>query len=448
MSRVTVIGCGHVGLVTAAGLASEGHVVTGLDRNVQLVEDLRHGHVRLWEDGLLELVQDGLSSGKLSFTTAAHIAMRGADFIVLCVDTPEQSGGAASLKSIRSAVADISGNLPEEGPLPIVVTKSTSPVGTGETVEEMFGSFARGLIPRIVSAPEFLRQGHAVDDFRSPDRVVVGSDDPEAARAVAELMAGSKVLPHRVVITDLRTAEMTKYVANAFLATRVSFINEIAQLCEAVGADIDDVVAGISWDERIGGSMFTPGIGYGGSCLPKDVAALRYVGAAHGVPTPLLGAVTDVNRLAPGRIVHLLRQRLGYLYGRTIGVWGLTFKGGTEDARSSPAVTVVELLKNEGASVQVWDPGIAGFGSGDLDGLLSDLVWDPEAACVNADALLVLSDWSYFAEYDLLGYAQRMRGKLVIDGRNVLDPEAVREAGLTYVGFGFGRGGDLEAVAR
>ena len=292
----------------------------------------------------------GLDDGRLRFTTRYEEAIPHVDFIFLAVDTPQTLAGAADLRNIRSATRSIAANL--NGTSPIIVNKSTSPIGTGETIEEILREALeqRHHEPRIVSNPEFLRQGIAVWDFFHPERIVVGSRSRADAEAVAELYAG---LPGETIVTDLRTAEMIKYVANAFLATRISFINEIARLCEHIGADIDTVVDGISHDPRIGGHFFRPGIGYGGSCLPKDVAALRYIGETFGVATPVLSAVQEINTIAKTSAVRRLRMRLGTLEGRTIGVWGLTFKGGTEDTRDSPAMDVVGLLRNEGAIVQL-----------------------------------------------------------------------------------------------
>lgn len=430
MSRVTVIGCGHVGLVTAAGLAMSGHDVVGLDTNGDLIAELELGRVGIWEDGLSVQVENGLRDGNLQFTSSYASAIPGAEFVILCVDTPQTGeAGAASLTNIRNAARSIAEHLRRDLDAPIIVNKSTSPVGTAESIEDIFEEIFDDS-PPVVSAPEFLRQGHAVFDFATPSRVVVGSSDRDAAMRVADLMTNDPMTPK--IVMDLRSAELTKYVSNAFLATRVSFVNEIAQLCERVDADIDSVIEGLADDPRVGSSMFVPGIGYGGSCLPKDVAALRYMGAALGTPTPLLGAVQDVNRMAPGRIVHLLRENLGRpIAGSHITAWGTTFKGGTEDRRSSPAVTVIDLLVNEGALVTPNDPTIGGSMHETLRG---------------SDALVVLTDWEVFRDFPPTLIADAMDGNLVIDGRNVLDPDRVRAAGLRYIGFGRAASPAWEAV--
>jgi UDPglucose 6-dehydrogenase len=294
--------------------------------------------------------------------------------------------------------------------------------------------------PTVVSNPEFLQQGTAVRDFFEPNRIVVGAYSAEDARAVAELYDG---LPGEVVLTSRRTAEMIKYVANTFLATRISFINEVAQLCEAMGVDVDEVVAGVSQDERIGGHFFRPGIGYGGSCLPKDTAALRFMGEATGVPTPFLAAVQQVNEHARTRTVRRLREQLGTLERKRIGVWGLTFKGETEDTRQSPATEVVQLLVNEGAEVVAYDPSqpTAAMLPPRLHITLASTALD---AVADVDALAILTDWHEFGTVPLGEVVERMRGDLLLDGRNLLDPDDVRHVGLRYAGVGRGRVRHLE----
>jgi UDPglucose 6-dehydrogenase len=352
-------------------------------------------------------------------------------------------GGAADLRNLRSAAVSLAGAL--NGSEPIVVNKSTAPIGTGDMLEGILRREVDELraAPRVVSNPEFLQQGRAVRDFFEPDRIVVGASVLEDARAVADLYAG---LPGEVVLTSRRTAEMIKYVANSFLATRISFINEVAQLCEAMGVDVDDVVAGVAQDERIGSHFFRPGIGYGGSCLPKDTAALRFMGESHGVHTPLLAAVQQVNETARTRTVRRLREALGTLDGRRIGVWGLTFKGETEDVRQSPAVEVVQLLVNDGAEVTAYDPSRPD--ESELPSRLHVcLARSALDAVDDADALVVLTDWREFATVALHQVAARMRGDLVLDGRNVLDRDAVMRHGLRYVGVGRGRSVGTAEVA-
>jgi UDPglucose 6-dehydrogenase len=432
-ANIAVIGCGHVGLVMAAGLAELGNHVVGVDRSEKLVGALCSGEVSIREEGLTDLVVRGLQNGRLTFTTSYDYAIPSADFIFLAVDTPATQSGAADLRNIRSATRSIAASL--NGTSPIIVNKSTSPIGTGETIE---GILERALAgrhdrPRIVSNPEFLRQGTAVADFFSPDRVVIGARATADAEAVAALYAS---LGGEVVLTDLRTAEMIKYVANSFLATRVSFINEIARLCEHIGVDIDHVVRGIAADARIGSAFFAPGIGFGGSCLPKDVAALRYVGETVGVSTPILSAVQAVNQAQRTSAVRRLVARLGPLEGRTIGVWGLTFKGGTEDARESPAMDVVNLMLNEGAEVQAFDPGIAEYPAALPEGFRSILRSSPIEAAAGADALAILTDWSQFREIPLEEVRAAMAGHVIFDGRNMLTRSDAEALGFAYLGVG------------
>ena len=429
-NRVTVIGCGHVGLVTAAGLAHLGHTVVGLDVNPDLVTTLRGGGVPFVELGLEDLLREGLDSGRLTFTTDYGQAVRDADFVFLTVDTPSTLSGAADLSNIRAATHSLRASLGDRRP--IIVNKSTSPIGTGETIASIlvqdFGG--DGPPPRIVANPEFLREGHSVHDFLNPDRIVVGANDSADAQAVAELFAalGSPVLE-----TDLRTAEMIKYVSNSYLATRISFVNEIARLCEAVGTDIDRVIEGVGMDPRIGSGYFSPGIGFGGSCLPKDLAALRFTGEALGVATPVLSAVDAVNRSRPSEVIRRLRNELGALEGTRIGVWGATFKGGSEDMRDSPALSVIALLLNEGTQVSVFDPA---YPKDVPSNVASAMVSSALEAADGSDALVVLTDWQEFSEVPMRRVAEVMRGRLVIDGRNILDPDGAAAAGLLYMGMG------------
>ena len=432
-SQIAVIGCGHVGLVMAAGLAELGHHVVGVDRNADLVAQMCRGDVAIRERGLPELVNKGLASGRLTFTTSYEHAIPEAEFIFLAVDTPSTLVGAANLRNIRSATRAIAGSL--NGKMPIIINKSTSPIGTGETIEGLLEEAlaGRSVAPRIVSNPEFLQQGQAVEDFFAPDRIVIGARDRADAEAVADLYAA---LPGERVLTDLRTAEMIKYVANSFLATRISFINEVARLSEAIGVDVEDVVDGISTDPRIGRHFFKPGIGYGGSCLPKDVAALRYVGEVMGVATPVLSAVQQVNDNQRLNAVRRLRTRLGTLEGKTIGVWGLTFKGGTEDTRDSPAADVVHLILNEGGRVQAYDPGIVEYPAGADDVIRGLLRPSAVEAAQGADALAILTDWPEFATVPLADVREAMAGRVIFDGRNVLSRATAEAEGFAYIGVG------------
>jgi UDPglucose 6-dehydrogenase len=417
----------------AAGFAELGHDVVGIDRDEALVEELRAGTVRIRETGLPELVAKGLASGRLAFDTRYAPAISRAQFIFLAVDTPQTMAGAADLRNIRSATRSIAENL--NGTSPILVNKSTSPIGTGETIEEIL---RRGMTevhrsPRIVSNPEFLRQGRAVDDFFHPDRIVVGSRSPEDAQAVADLY---KPLVAPILVTDLRSAEMIKYVSNSFLATRISFINEIARLCEPLGIDVDTIVEGVAHDPRIGPHFFQPGIGYGGSCLPKDVAALRFIGETLGISTPVLSGVQQVNDIQRTSAVRRLRARLGSLEGKVIGVWGLTFKGGTEDTRESPSMDIVHLLQNDGAIIQAYDPAVIADPELVPVGHRRLLAQTAVDAARGADALVILTDWNDFRHVPLGEVRSVMRGNVLFDGRGLLDRRDVEVNDFAYLGVG------------
>jgi UDPglucose 6-dehydrogenase len=428
--RVAVIGAGHVGVVTAAGLSKLGHMVVGVDRDGARIESLCAGRVPFHETGLTKLVSDGLAAGTLSFTSSYDAAVPGADFIFLAVDTPSTLAGAADLRNIRAATRSIAGAL--NGTTPVIVNKSTSPIGTGDTIYGLLAAALRAhdVTPHVVSNPEFLRQGHAVEDFFNPDRIVVGARSREDAEAVAGLFEG---LDAPIVVTDVRTAEMIKYVANSFLATKISFINEIARLCETLNINIDDVVDGISRDPRIGSDFLRPGIGFGGSCLPKDVAALRYIGETFGVSTPVLSAVQAVNSAQRAVPVRWLRDRLGGLEGRTIAVWGATFKGDTEDIRDSPAMDVIHLLQNDGARLRIYDPALEGSGP---EHLRDALCHSPIEAAAGADALAVLTDWEEFRSINLDDVRAVIARPIIFDGRNVLLKHAAEAAGFLYTGVG------------
>jgi UDPglucose 6-dehydrogenase len=425
--RITVIGCGHVGLVTACGFAHLGHTVVGLDISTTLVEQLNAGINPFVEDGLDELLSAGHASGRLVFTTDYGDALNAAEFVFLTVDTPASPAGGQDLSNIRSAVTSIRDGV--RGDVPVVVNKSTSPVGTAEEIAALLSRRDDSHKPRVVSNPEFLREGQAVYDFLQPDRIVIGADSEADANEVADLYGDLGPL----LMTDVRTAELIKYVANSFLATRISFANEVANLSDALGVDVDEVLRGAGMDRRIGTRYFAPGLGYGGSCLPKDVASLRHIAHTNSVAMPVLDAVDEANRARPAEVVRRLRAELGELRGKQLGVWGVTFKGGTEDTRSSPAVAVISALLNEGASVRAFDPAASAQVPADVAPTLVD---DALEAARDADALVVLTDWPDFKDVPLDLVTQAMCGRLVLDGRNVLDPGAVSAEGLTYVGMG------------
>ena len=431
-AHIAVVGSGHVGTVTAACLAELGHRVVAVDIDELLVSRLNAGDLPFIEPGLGEIVRRRTADGRLRFTTSYEDALAEAGFIFLCVNTPATITGAADLRYVRKAVGQIGGVVSQTRRRPVLVIKSTSPIGTGETIDAILRrAFAKAdhRLP-ITANPEFLREGSGVQDFFHPDRIVVGGEDQASAASVAELYRG---IDAPVIITDLRTAEMIKYVSNAFLATKVSFVNEIARLCERLGVDVDPVARGAALDTRIGGQYFQPGVGYGGSCLPKDVAALHHTGESVGVTMRILSSVQDVNLAQRKHVVSAIRAILGPLEGLSIAAWGATFKQGSEDLRESPALDIIDLLRNEGATVNVYDPALT-----KERGLsIADRVCDSALeAAKGADCAAVLTDWPEFAAVDLTVLASVMRGRLVYDGRNVLDRAAVEAAGLEYAGIG------------
>ena len=425
LSNVAVIGTGYVGLTTGACLAHLGHNVVCADIDSAKVESLRLGRIPIVELGLEDLVREGLASGRLSFVVGGGTAVKNCDVAFLCVPTPQGDDGAADLSYVQEAAGQIAAHLPHEA---IVVNKSTVPVGSTKVVER---ALQRPDV-QVVSNPEFLREGSAVQDFLRPDRVVVGADDRSAALKVAALYDG---LTTRVIITDPASAETIKYASNAFLATKLSFINAIAAICEGVGADINDVVVGMGSDKRIGESFLRPGPGWGGSCFPKDSRALIKIAEEAGYHFGLLEGVVAVNEQQFSRVTDKVRLAVGGdLSGRNIAVWGLTFKAGTDDLRDSPAVAICQRLLAAGARVTACDPTVDDHRMGVPTGI--QLKTDPIEACRNADVLVVLTEWDQFKWIEPASIAGVMRAKMVVDGRNLLDRIEWRRAGFEHQGIG------------
>ena len=419
-SKIAVIGTGYVGLTTGACFAHLGHDVVCADVVPEKVERLRNGDVPIHEAGLTELVHEGIESGRLSFVLGAEHAVGDAEFIYLCVPTPQAADGSADLSYLQSAAAEISAHLQ---PGAIVVNKSTVPVGSTRLVEQ---AMRRSDIP-VVSNPEFLREGTAVDDFLNPDRVVIGADDQAAAGRVAALYLGVRA---PVMVTDPASAETCKYAANAFLATKLSFTNAIAAVCEAVGADVNDVLLGMGYDHRIGHEFLRPGPGWGGSCFPKDSRAIISIAEDAGYDFALMRGVVAVNDEQFDRIVRKVGS-VTPLKGSTIGLLGLAFKAGTDDIRESPALAVARRLIAAGATVRGYDPAVRAV---DLEGL--EVVDDAYAACERANALVIATEWDDFKWLDLDKIAESMADKHIVDARNLLDRGAVKRRGFSYQGVG------------
>ena len=428
--KVAVIGAGYVGLTTAACLARLGHDVTCADIDAERVAHLEKGEMPILEAGLPALVEEGLGARRLCFVVGAAAAARGADVVFLCVQTPQGADGAADLTFVEAVARDIAPMLLTGS---VVVNKSTVPVGGTRFVQRVLS--AAGVRPEDVSVasnPEFLREGQAVHDFLNPDRIVIGCEDPAAAVRVSDLYRG---LQAPVLVTDPASAEMIKYASNAFLATKVSFINAIANLCEAVDADVREVAIGMGYDTRIGFQFLHPGPGYGGSCFPKDVAALLHASAGAGYEFDLLGGVVAVNVEQHERMLEKVRAASGgTLAGKTVAVWGLTFKADTDDLRDSPAVFISRRLLEEGATVRAYDPGAGARAQDLLPGL--DICLDAYDAASGADVIALLTEWDEFRWLDFERIAIAMRGRGIVDARNLLDPAAMRRRGFSYSGVG------------
>jgi UDPglucose 6-dehydrogenase len=423
--KIAVIGTGYVGLTTGACLSHLGHDVVCADVVPEKVDALNRGEIPILETGLDELVHTGVADGRLSFVLGAENAVGDAEFVFLCLPTPQGADGAADLSFIKSAASHLG---PLLRPGTVVINKSTVPVGSaGEVAKRL-----RRDDVFVVSNPEFLREGTAVQDFLHPDRVVIGSDDTDAARRVADLYAK---LPGEVLITDPASAETIKYASNAFLATKISFVNAMAAVCEEVGADITDVTRGMGLDQRIGDRFLVPGPGWGGSCFPKDSHALVRIAENSGYQFGLLRQAIAVNEEQFGRVANkITRFTGGSVEGRTIAVWGLTFKARTDDLRDSPSLNIINRLLEVGATVRAYDPAVLDGSDPRLEGI--EVVTDPYEAVAGADVLAVLTEWPEFAEMDLAKVGDLIGTRAVVDGRNLLDGEALKALGFAYDGIG------------
>lgn len=420
---VAVVGTGYVGLTTGACLSHLGHDVVCLDVDDAKVAMLCDGKVPILEEGLDRLVVEGLHTDKLSFTTDVHDAIPGREFVFLCLPTPQADDGSADLSYVEKACSQIAEHL---DPGAVVINKSTVPVGTTRIVSAALG---RDDI-HVVSNPEFLRQGTAVHDFLNPDRIVIGAEDRDVALRVAAIYLD---LAAPWVVTDPASAELIKYVANSFLATKLSFVNSVAAVSEAVGADVEDVIQGVGHDRRIGHSFLQPGPGWGGSCLPKDTSALAHIADSAGYDFGLLRAAMEVNAQQFERMVDKAEELVGDLDGRTIAVWGLTFKANTDDLRDSPALKIISRLVARGARVRAYDPGIDPERHV-MDGI--GVVNDMFEATDGADALMVLTEWGEFRRADVERLHDSLASPNVVDARNLLDRSALERQGFAVRSVG------------
>jgi UDPglucose 6-dehydrogenase len=431
MKNLCVVGTGYVGLVTGVLFADLGNAVTCIEIDQRKLGLLRAGQSPIYEPGLEELLVRNLSAGRLRFTDSYAEAIPDADYIFITVGTPMSEDGTADLRYVEAAAQSIGKALRKPS---IIIDKSTVPVGTGDQVTALIRQEAGDKQFAVVSNPEFLREGSAVTDFMRPDRVVLGSANRAAAEDVATLYAP---LDAPVMITDLRTAEMIKYASNAFLATRISFINEIAAICERLGADVKEVARGMGADTRIGPYFLDAGLGYGGSCFPKDVLALHRMAAASDCHPQLLQAVMDINRDTRRSFIAKVEDVLGDVYGATIGVLGLAFKPNTDDMREAPAVDIINALVARGARVQAYDPVAMEGAAQHLPRSVRYCATAYQAAS-RVDALLIVTEWNEFKQLDLMKLKERMRQPIIVDGRNIYEPTVMEDHGFIYRGVGRG----------
>ncbi len=431
--NLTVIGTGYVGLVAGACLADMGNNVICVDNNIDKLEQLKQGIIPIYEPGLDELVKSNMQENRLSFSYDLDNAVKNSQVCFIAVGTPQDENGAADLSGVFAVAEQIAKSMNE---YKVIVNKSTVPVGTAQKVGELIQ--ANTIYPfDVVSNPEFLKQGNAVDDFLSPDRVIIGSNSEKATRLMQEIYSPFLRTANRIILMDVKSAEMTKYASNSFLATKISFMNEIANLCEKVGADAEMVRVGMSTDTRIGNRFLFPGIGYGGSCFPKDIEALINTGNEFGCDMPLVKSVNKINRMQREHFVKKITDKFGEnLSGKTFGVWGLAFKPKTNDMREAPAITIISELLKLGAKVKAYDPK-AMETSQKL--YLKDLIIyskNSYEALENVDALLLLTEWNEFRRPDFEKMKSLMNNPLIFDGRNQYDPQRLKEKGFEYICIG------------
>ena len=431
--HVAMIGTGYVGLVSGACFADFGHIVTCIDKDAGKIERLQSGGIPIFEPGLDKLVADNVKAGRLFFTTDAAEAVRGADAVFIAVGTPSRRGdGHADLSYVYAAAEEIAGLV---NGFTVVVTKSTVPVGTGDEIEAIMKRVRPEADVAVVSNPEFLREGAAIEDFKRPDRVVVGAEDPRAQAVMRELYRPLYLNETPIQFTGRRTSELIKYAANAFLAMKITFINEVADLCEAVGADVQQVARGIGLDGRIGGKFLNAGPGYGGSCFPKDTLALVRTARDYGAPVKLIETTVEVNDARKKAMAQKVIDAVNGkdLKGKTVGVLGLTFKPNTDDMRDAPSLDIVPALQAAGATVQAFDPE-----GHEAEQMLTGVAFkaDPYAVAAGADALVIITEWDQFRALDLDRIKLLMNQPVLVDLRNIYKPADMRAMGFTYTSVG------------
>ena len=430
--KIAVIGSGYVGLVAGAGFSDFGNHVTCVDIDPSRIERLRRGEIPFHEPGLADLVQRNARQGRLVFTTSTADAVRDTEVVFLAVGTPSMEDGSADLRHVLEAARDVGRGLTG---FAVIVNKSTVPVGTGDLVKQTIAEVTTQPFT-VASNPEFLKEGDAINDFLKPSRVVLGADDPQAIDILRRLYGGFLRTSDRIQVMDLRSAELTKYAANAMLATRISFMNELAALADKLGADIEKVRKGIGSDPRIGAKFLFPGVGFGGSCFPKDLRALRDMGRANDVRLSIVESTVDANERSKRAFAARVVERLGgSLADKRIAVWGLAFKPETDDIREAPALDVIAQLRAAGAAVVGYDP-IAGDNVRARLGDAIALVDDPYLAAEGADAIVLITEWHSLRQPDFVRLRKLVRTPLLFDGRNVWDPVTAHRAGFEYHGIG------------
>jgi UDPglucose 6-dehydrogenase len=430
--QIAVIGTGYVGLVTGACFAEFGVHVTCVDVDSDKVEKLNNGVIPIYEPGLGKIVEKNAAAGRLQFTTDLKTAVEGSQVVFLAVGTPPQADGSPDMSYYRQAAKDVAGAM---NGYKVLVTKSTVPVGTGKWLREFVTkNLEFGTDFGVASNPEFLREGAAIQDFMRPDRVVIGSDDERAIDVMKELYRPLYLIETPVVITSLEAAELIKYAANAFLATKITFINEIANLCDAIGCDVHDVARGMGMDNRIGRKFLHPGPGYGGSCFPKDTRALTTVADQFGVETRIVDAVVEANERQRGAMIPKIERLLGRIDGKQIGVLGLSFKPETNDMRESPAIDIIKVLVEKGARVRAYDP----VAMDEARHCLPDIEYatDEYDAIRDSDILVIITEWNQFRALDMEKVRSLLRAPKIADLRNIYEPADMKELGFEYVGVG------------
>lgn len=435
--RIVVVGTGYVGLVAGTGFAEFGNTVTCVDTDPEKIRALENGQIPIYEPGLEELVRRNAADGRLNFTTALTPTLVGAEVVFVAVGTPPQEDGSADLKYVMAVAASLAEGLTADA---VVVLKSTVPVGTNDRVQALFDERAKVKVT-VVSNPEFLKEGDAINDFLKPDRVLVGVRDDHGRAVMHDLYSPLHLTGDRLLFMDPRSAELAKYVANAMLATRISFMNDIARLCEAVGADVSAVRRGVGSDTRIGSKFLFAGAGYGGSCFPKDVDALIHLGDTNGVELSLVKATEAVNDRQKNLLLEKLKKNLGTLKDKRVAVWGLAFKPRTDDVREAPALRLISQLVELGAEVRAHDPAARATARRALGTVADKVIFvdHPYDATPGADVLVLVTEWPEYRSPDLARLGLQMRGRTLIDGRNVWSSLDVDTHGFTYEGIGLGR---------